>query len=181
MAEQEIVMITKEELEELRKLKEDLPNIIQHAIKTTQAERLSNLHQRAKNDPASEREKALQRYHKNKEEINSKRRKAYKEKKTKGEEGPEAPQVFDSPPEPSAPRSETSRTEEIPAKPSATRSETPRALKTPPEPSATRSETPRMFDSPPEPSASRSETSAPEAKRGRAKRNVSKIISSDEV
>jgi hypothetical protein len=77
----EIVMISKKELERLQKLEADLPAMLATAKEERDKERLAKLRQKEKENPEPHRKKALERYHKNKDEILAKRREAYRLKK----------------------------------------------------------------------------------------------------
>jgi hypothetical protein len=81
MADKEMITIPKEEYEELLKLKADLPAMLEKAKEEEQKEALVRLHQRDKENPEGARKRALKRYNRNKDEINAKRREAYKAKK----------------------------------------------------------------------------------------------------
>ncbi len=81
MADTELVTVTRAELEELRKLKADLPAIIAQAKEEENKDALKKLHQRDKENPEGARKRAMKRYNQNKEEINAKRREAYRAKK----------------------------------------------------------------------------------------------------
>jgi hypothetical protein len=81
MADKETITIPKEEYEELLKLKADLPAILEKAKEEEQKEALVRLHQRDKENPEGARKRALKRYNRNKDQINAKRREAYKAKK----------------------------------------------------------------------------------------------------
>ena len=76
-----MVLVSEVELEELRKLKEQLPAIVEKAKVEERKDALVRLHQRDKENPEAARERAIKRYTRNKEEINTKRREAYKLKK----------------------------------------------------------------------------------------------------
>jgi GTPase involved in cell partitioning and DNA repair len=78
---EEMVLISKAELEELRTLKEELPTIIENEIKCKDKERLKALAARAKENPQLRYEINSRWYNKNKDEINAKRREAYKKRK----------------------------------------------------------------------------------------------------
>jgi hypothetical protein len=81
MADKETITIPKDEYEELLKLKADLPAMLEKAKEDEQKEALVRLHQRDKENPEGARKRALKRYNRNKDEINAKRREAYKAKK----------------------------------------------------------------------------------------------------
>ncbi len=81
MSDTELVTATRSELEELRKLKADLPAIIAQAKLDRDKENLARLTQMHKDNPEKHRENAKKRYHYKKEEINAKRREAYRLKK----------------------------------------------------------------------------------------------------
>ncbi len=80
MADTELVTVTRAELEELRKLKADLPAIIAQAKEEENKDALKKLHQRDKENPEKHRARALKSYERNKDAINAKRREAYKRK-----------------------------------------------------------------------------------------------------
>lgn len=77
----EMVYVPLERLKALEALEADLPNIIEKAKKDKDTERFRLLHEREKDNPEPHRKKVLENYHKNKEEINAKRRERYKAKK----------------------------------------------------------------------------------------------------
>jgi hypothetical protein len=77
----EMVLVSKAELERLRKLEEELPTVVEKVKQERDKERLKELSQHHKENPEEHRQKVLKRYHKNKEEINAKRREAYKKRK----------------------------------------------------------------------------------------------------
>jgi hypothetical protein len=80
-AETEMVTISLERLKALEALEADLPNIIENAKKEYSKERLKILSERHKANPEAHRQHVIEKYHKNKEEINAKRRERYKAKK----------------------------------------------------------------------------------------------------
>ena len=80
-ADQETVVIAKEELERLRKLEADLPALLEKAKADEAKDALNRLHQRDKENPELARQRANNRYKLKKEEINAKRREAYQRKK----------------------------------------------------------------------------------------------------
>ena len=80
-AETEMVTIPAERLKALEALEADLPNIIANAKKEYSKERLQALSDKHKANPEAHRKHVLEKYHKNKEEINAKRRERYKERK----------------------------------------------------------------------------------------------------
>ncbi len=80
-ATEEMVLVSKAELERLRKLETDMPVMLEKAKEEEQKEALVRLHQRDKENPEGARKRALKRYNRNKDEINAKRREAYKAKK----------------------------------------------------------------------------------------------------
>jgi hypothetical protein len=79
---EETINVPKAEWEELRKLKEELPSLLEKAKEEERKDALHRLHQRDKENPEIARKRAMKRYTLNKEEINAKRREAYKLKKT---------------------------------------------------------------------------------------------------
>lgn len=82
MSTSKMILVSEEELAELRKLKEDLPGIIEKTKEEERKDALFRLHQRDKENPEAARERALKRYNRNKDEINAKRREAYQLKKS---------------------------------------------------------------------------------------------------
>lgn len=80
----EMVLVPKEvlkELEELRKLKEELPVMIDAGIIQNKKDRLKALDERLKDNPELKQKKNERWYTKHKEEYNARRREAYKKKK----------------------------------------------------------------------------------------------------
>lgn len=77
----EMITIPIERLKALEALEADLPNIIAKAKKDHDNERFKMLHEKEKANPEPHRKKVLDNYHKNREEINAKRRERYKAKK----------------------------------------------------------------------------------------------------
>jgi Zn-dependent metalloprotease len=78
----ETVIVPLERLKQLEALEADLPNIIAKAKKDRDAERLQLLHAKQKENPEPNKKRVLKNYHKNKDEINAKRREKYKLAKT---------------------------------------------------------------------------------------------------
>jgi hypothetical protein len=78
---EETVVVSKAELEELRKLKADLPAIIDKIRNETDKERLARLHEKQRENPEKRREQAKKHYQQNKDDILVKRREAYQRKK----------------------------------------------------------------------------------------------------
>jgi hypothetical protein len=76
-----MVWVSEVELQELRALKEQLPAILENAKLEERKDALVRLHQRDKENPVAARERALKRYYRNKEEINTRRREIYRLKK----------------------------------------------------------------------------------------------------
>ncbi len=66
------------ELERLRALEAELPALLTRIRAERDAEKLVELHQRDKDDPESARQRARNRYRLKRDEINAKRREAYK-------------------------------------------------------------------------------------------------------
>jgi hypothetical protein len=98
MASSDLVLISKAELDELRKLKEDLPAIIEKTRNERDTERMKALTQRHRENPEQHREQSKKRYDLKKDEINAKRREAYKLKKAAaGSPGPSSDRSDDSP------------------------------------------------------------------------------------
>lgn len=75
------VFVPLERLRALEALEAELPAIIEKAMKDRDAERFRILHEKQKANPEPNKQRVLANYHKNKEEINAKRREKYKEKK----------------------------------------------------------------------------------------------------
>ncbi len=75
------VIISAARLAELEALEASIPALLEKTRKDYDAERLSLLRERQKNDPARHNKHVLEHYHKNKEVINARRRAAYKAKK----------------------------------------------------------------------------------------------------
>ena len=75
------VFVPLERLKALEALEADLPNLLEKAKADRDKEKLEALHAARKADPAKYSKKALEKYHKNKEDINARRRDAYKAKK----------------------------------------------------------------------------------------------------
>ena len=77
----EMVLVSKAELERLRKLEEELPAILEKVNQERDKERLKELTQHHKDNPEEHRQKVKEYYSKNKETILAKRRDAYNKKK----------------------------------------------------------------------------------------------------
>jgi hypothetical protein len=75
------VLVPIERLRALETLEAEIPAMLEKVKIERDKERLLMLHKKAKENPKEASEKALKRYYKNKEEINAKRREAYKLKK----------------------------------------------------------------------------------------------------
>jgi len=75
------VLVPLERLRALEALEAEMPTRIAKALKDRDAERLARLHAKQVADPEPHKKKVLENYHKNREEINAKRREAYKAKK----------------------------------------------------------------------------------------------------
>ena len=75
------VLVPLERLRALEALVADIPSLIAKAKDERDKERFAALHEREKMNPEPHRKKVLENYHKNREEINAKRREAYKAKK----------------------------------------------------------------------------------------------------
>ena len=88
MSNKESVTVPKEEYEELLKLKEELPSIIEKAKLDRDKENLAKLTQMHKDNPEKHREQSKKRYHQKKEEINARRREAYRAKKEAAKANP---------------------------------------------------------------------------------------------
>jgi hypothetical protein len=78
---EELITIPKAEWERLQKIEADLPALLEKTKQERDKERLQELSQRNKENPEEQRKKALKRYYRSKDEINAKRREAYKKKK----------------------------------------------------------------------------------------------------
>lgn len=70
-----------ERLRALEALEASVPEMLAKAKVDADAERIHKLHEQRKVDPAAYSKKVLEKYHKNKEEINARRREAYRAKK----------------------------------------------------------------------------------------------------
>ena len=75
------IMVSAERYAALEKLEKDLPVIIAKAIADREKDKLDALHAKRKAEPEKYRKSVLEKYHKNKEEINARRREAYRKKK----------------------------------------------------------------------------------------------------
>jgi phosphoenolpyruvate-protein kinase (PTS system EI component) len=75
------VLVPIERLRALEALEAEIPAIIAKTRAESDKERLTRLHAKAKENPKESSEKALKRYYKNKDEINARRREAYRVKK----------------------------------------------------------------------------------------------------
>ena len=76
-----LVSIPLERLRALEALEAQLPVLIEKTKAERDRERLTVLHDKAKANPKEHSQKQLEKYHKNKEEINARRREAYRLKK----------------------------------------------------------------------------------------------------
>jgi len=74
------VLVPLERLQALEALEASLPELLAKAKTDRDKEKLEALHAKQKADPNYSK-KVLEKYHKNKEEINARRREAYKAKK----------------------------------------------------------------------------------------------------
>lgn len=84
MATPKMVLVSEEELVELmelRKLKEDLPGILEKAKEEERKDALVRLHQRDKENPEAAKARSKKHYTLNKDAVNAKRREAYHRKK----------------------------------------------------------------------------------------------------
>ena len=70
-----------ERLRALEALEAGLPDMLARAKVERDKERFAMLHEKEKANPEPHKKKVLENYHKNKEEINARRREAYKAKK----------------------------------------------------------------------------------------------------
>ena len=75
------VLVPLERLRALEALEAGIPEMLAKARVEANRERFDKLHAERKADPAAYSKKVLAKYHKNKEEINARRREAYKLKK----------------------------------------------------------------------------------------------------
>ncbi len=80
-AEEEMVLVPKSEIEKLRKLEAELPTIIEKTKVERDKERLKELAKRNKENPEHHREQSKKLYYLKRDEINAKRREAYRLKK----------------------------------------------------------------------------------------------------
>ena len=75
------VLVPIERLRALEALEAEMPSIVAKAKLDRDKEKLEALHAKRKADPKTYAQKTLEKYHKNKEEINARRREAYRLKK----------------------------------------------------------------------------------------------------
>ena len=75
------VLVPVERLRALEALEASLPDMLARAKAERDKERFAMLHEKEKANPEPHKKKVLENYHKNKEEINARRREAYKAKK----------------------------------------------------------------------------------------------------
>ena len=75
------VLVPVERLRALEALEAGLPDMLAKAKADRDKERFAMLHEKEKANPEPHKKKVLENYHKNKEEINARRREAYKAKK----------------------------------------------------------------------------------------------------
>jgi hypothetical protein len=75
------VTISVERLKQLEALEADMPSIVARAKAERDKEKLEALHAARKANPEVYSKKVLEKYHKNKDEINARRRDAYRLKK----------------------------------------------------------------------------------------------------
>ena len=75
------ITIPLERLRALEALEAEMPARIEAALKQRDAEKLARLHAKQVENPEPHRKKMLEKYHSNKDEINARRREAYKRKK----------------------------------------------------------------------------------------------------
>ena len=78
---EETVVVSKAELEELRRLKAELPSLLEKAKEEERKDALVRLHKRDKENPEGARQRAKRLYDLKKDEIKAKRRDAYQRKK----------------------------------------------------------------------------------------------------
>jgi hypothetical protein len=81
----ELVLVSKQELEELRALKASLPDLLEAARCEGGLDRLKVLHQKQKANPAEHREKSKKRYQEKRELILARRREIRQKKKAESE------------------------------------------------------------------------------------------------
>jgi len=79
------VLVPLERLRALEALEASLPELLAKTKAERDKERLLELHAKAKADPKAHSKTVLAKYHKNKVEINARRREAYKAKKLANE------------------------------------------------------------------------------------------------
>ena len=77
----EVVTVSAARLRELEALEASLPALLEKTKAERDKERLTILHEKQKANPEPNKQRTLANYHKNKEEINARRREAYKLKK----------------------------------------------------------------------------------------------------
>lgn len=75
------VLVPLDRLRALEALEAGLPDMLAKAKAERDKERFAMLHEKEKANPEPHKKKVLENYHKNKEEINTRRREAYKAKK----------------------------------------------------------------------------------------------------
>ena len=75
------VLVPVERLRALEALEASLPDMLARAKVDRDKERFAMLQEKEKANPDPHKKKVLENYHKNKEEINARRREAYKAKK----------------------------------------------------------------------------------------------------
>jgi hypothetical protein len=78
---EDTVVVSRAELEELRKLKADLPAILEATREQERKDAITRLHQRDKENPEAAKKRSKKHYMLNKEAVNAKRREAYHKKK----------------------------------------------------------------------------------------------------
>jgi hypothetical protein len=87
----ELVTVSAARLRELEALEASIPTLLEKTKAERDKERLTILHEKQKANPEPNKKRNLENYHKNKEEINAKRREAYKLKKEAKASGTDLP------------------------------------------------------------------------------------------
>lgn len=77
----QLILVSKEEFDRLRKLEEDLPELLEATREEERKNALTRLHQRDKENPELAKKRYKKHYNLNKDAINEKRREAYRLKK----------------------------------------------------------------------------------------------------
>ena len=85
------VLVSIERLRALEALEAGLPAMLEKAKSVANKDRLVALHEKEKTNPEPHKKKVLENYHKNKTDINARRREAYKLKKAAANKTDAAP------------------------------------------------------------------------------------------